>query len=467
MTFAPQFSRRLLAGSTALLAAFMAPAAMAQAPAAKAAAPAAADLVTRGAYVARAADCEVCHTASDGQPNAGGLPFKTPFGTIWSSNITPDVQTGIGGWSEAQFEQAVRHGIRADGAHLYPAMPYTSYVKLSDGDVHALWAYLRARPAVHHAVPTGGMGFPYNQRWALGGWKAINFADTPFTPDAGRDAVWNRGKYLATALGHCEECHTPRNLTMGLSSHAYAGATVDGWQAFNISSDPVAGIGGWSEQELERYLSTGALPGKATAAGGMADVIGHSLRYLTPGDLTALATYIKGVAPQSGAAPSRFAAGAPHDVAAQVRGLAQGQEPSGAQLFAGNCASCHGRTAAGIGTDRYYPSLFHNSAVGAAQPNNLVQVILNGVHRTNGAGQDILMPAFADQLTDAQIARLAGYVIDTYGQGHGAVDAAFVARLRANDPFVLPGWALLGGPLVVAGLGVALVLRRRRRLRRA
>lgn len=449
----PKLTRRLLA----VLAPLLPMAAMAQTPADA--------LIRQGEYVARAADCEVCHTAQGGQPMAGGLPFRTPFGTIYSSNITPDAQTGIGTWSEAQFEQAVRHGIRADGAHLYPAMPYTSYVKLSDADIHALWAYFRAQKPVSRALPTGGMGFPYNQRWALAGWKQINFADTPFTPDAGKDAQWNRGKYLATALGHCEECHTPRNLAMGLSSRAYAGGVIDGWQAFNISSDPVAGIGSWSEKDLERYLSTGSLPGKASAAGGMADVITHSLRYLTPQDLTALATYIKAVPAQSGAAQSRFDTGAAHDAAAPVRGLPIDGEPSGQQLFVANCASCHGRSATGIGADGYYPSLFHNSAVGADTPDNLVQVILTGVHRTDGAGRSIVMPAFAGELTDAQIARLADFVIDTYGQGHSTVDEAFVAKARINEPFVLPGWALIGGPLLlVAGALIAVVLRRRRRI---
>lgn len=454
MTTALPIPRRFRPRLLAALCALMPVAAIAQAPAA--------DLVAQGQYVARAADCEVCHTAIGGQGMAGGLPFKTPFGTIWSSNITPDRDTGIGGWTEAQFEKAVRHGLRADGAHLYPAMPYTSYVKLTDADMHALWAYLRAQKPVKRAAPEGGMGFPYNQRWALGGWKLVNFKDTPFAADAGKDAVWNRGKYLATALGHCEECHTPRNIAMGLSSKAYAGGNIDGWQAFNISSDAQAGIGSWSEKELERYLSTGSLPGKATTAGGMADVIGHSLRYLTPQDLTALATYIKGVAPQSGAAQSRFDTGAPHDAAATVRGQPIGDDPSGAQLFTGNCASCHGRAGTGIGTDRYYPSLFHNSVVGADKPDNLVQVILGGVHRTNGAGQDIVMPAFAGQLTDAQIATLATYVIDTYGPGHGAVDEAFVASARKNEPFVIPGWALIGGPLLVGLLGFLFFWRRHR-----
>lgn len=461
MTIHAKILHRVHAAAVAMLVAAL-PLPVGAQPAGNPPAPGAA-MIARGQYVARAADCEVCHTAIGGQPMAGGLPFKTPFGTMYSSNITPDAQTGIGGWSEAQFDKAVRHGVRADGAHLYPAMPYTSYVKLTDADVSALWAYMRTLAPVRRATRRDGMGFPYNQRWALAGWKLINFSDTPFAADVGKDAVWNRGKYLATALGHCEECHTPRNLAMGISSRAYAGSTIDGWQAFNISSDPVSGIGRWSEKDLERYLSTGALPGKATAAGGMAEVIGHSLRYLTPPDLTALATYIKGAAPQPGATSSRFDAGAPHDTAALVRGLPQGDEPSGAMLFAGNCASCHGRAGAGVGTDRYYPSLFHNSAVGADKPDNLVQIILGGVHRTNGAGQDIMMPAFADQLTDAQIARLATYVIDTYGQGHGTVDAAFVAKARVNEPFVLPGWALIGGPMLVALAGGLWLVRRRRR----
>jgi fructose 5-dehydrogenase cytochrome subunit len=424
---------------------------------------ASADPVSHGEYVTRAADCEVCHTANGGAPFAGNLPFKTPFGTIWSSNITPDARTGIGTWTEAQFARAVRHGVRADGAQLYPAMPYTSYVKLTDQDVAAIWAYLRSLTPVRNVVRHDGMGFPYNQRWALRGWKAVNFSDTPFQAEPGRSAQWNRGKYLATALGHCEECHTPRTMTMGLSSHAYAGAMIDGWQAYNISSDPIAGIGRWSQADLTQYLSTGALPGKATAAGGMADVIGHSLRFLTPQDMAALTTYIKSVAPQAGAAQSRFEAGAPHDVSAVVRGQPVAEDPSGASLFAGNCASCHGRSGSGTGADRYYPSLFHNSAVGADRPNNLVQIILTGVHRTNGAGQDIVMPAFADQLTDAQVARLANYVIDTYGQGPARVDATQVAALRSNAQTVIPGWLLIAAALLVLVAAVAVRLRRRRR----
>ncbi len=440
----------------ALTLAALAPvAALAQAPADAA--------IRHGEYVTRAADCEVCHTSPGGAPYAGGLPFKTPFGTIYASNITPDARTGIGTWTEAQFARAVRHGVRADGAQLYPAMPYTSYVKLTEADVAAIWTYLRTRPAARNVVRDDGMGFPYNQRWALAGWKAINFSDTPFTPDPGKNAEWNRGKYLATALGHCEECHTPRTVTFGLSRHAYAGAMIDGWQAYNISSDPVAGIGSWSQADLTRYLSTGALPGKATAAGGMADVIGHSLRFLTPPDMAALTGYISHVAPQAGSAQSRFDAGAPYDVSAAVRGAPPSDDPSGAALFSGNCASCHGRSGTGTGADRYYPSLFNNSAVGADTPNNLVQIILNGVHRTNGAGQDILMPAFADQLTDAQVARLATYVIDMYGHRNGTVDAAQVTALRNHAQTVIPGWLLVGVPLLV--LFAALVVLRRRLIR--
>jgi len=422
--------------------------------------------IARGEYLTRAADCEVCHTGPGARPYSGGLPMRTPFGTIWSSNLTPDAQTGIGTWTAAQFSRAVRRGIRADGQHLYPAMPYTSYVQLTDADVVAIYAYLHSLAPVRHAVRQDGMGFPYNQRVALAGWNAINFDPAPFRADPAQSAVWNRGKYVAVALGHCQECHTPRNLAMGLGHAAYAGATVDGWQAYNITSSPSAGIGTWSEPDLERYLSTGALAGKATAAGGMADVIGHSLRYLTPADLTALATYVKSIPPQGADGTSRFAFGAPHDVAAIVRDPAQTHPSEGAQLYAGNCASCHGRAGAG-GGNSYYPSLFHNSATGATAPNNLVQVILNGVHRTGNQGQAIAMPAFASQLDDAQAAALANYLIDTYGRGAGKVGAGFVASERSGAVAVIPGWLLIGAPVLLVLLALVFIIWRRRSLKRS
>jgi mono/diheme cytochrome c family protein len=397
----------------------------------------------------------VCHTKPGGAPFAGGLAFNTAFGTINASNITPDPKTGIGGWTDAAFSDAVRHGVRPDGQHLYPAMPYTSYVKLTDEDVRAIHAYLNTLAPVHQETPPNRMGFPYNQRWLMIVWNGLNFKDTGFKALPGHTAQWNRGAYVATALGHCAECHTPRTLLMGLKSdRPLAGAMVDGWQAFNISPDPEAGIGRWSAADLTRYLHTGAAPGKATAGGAMGDVVGHSLRYLNDADLAALVVYLQSQPRQAEVgAPDRFDAGKPADqLEDEVRGLPLGAAPAnGAVLFSGNCASCHGLNGAG-GGERYYPSLFHNSVTGAANAANLVQVILHGVNRVNSKGQTVLMPGFGDQLSDAEVASLTNFVASRFGNPALKVSAHAVGVIRANRVAVLPG-----GLLVAAGLGAGLI----------
>jgi len=425
------------------------------------------DLVKQGEYLSKASDCEVCHTSSAGMTFAGGLAFKTPFGVIYSSNITPDKATGIGNWTEQQFSNALKHGIRADGQNLYPAMPYTSYSKLTDANIHAMYAYFMSLKGINHNPPKNEMGFPYNQRLALKGWNLINFHYKPFEEDPSHSAVWNRGKYVATALGHCEECHTPRNLAMGLSDKAYAGAMVDGWEAFNISSDKESGIGNWSLNDLMQYLRTGALPGKATTGGGMADVISHSLRFLTPEDLKALATYIKSVPAQRTSSRDRSDSGknAQSDITQEVRGMPiDYASPSGAVLFNSNCASCHGITGQGIGENKYYPSLSQNSVVGSDKPNNLVQVILHGVDRVNGAGESIVMPGFEDNLTDAQIATLTNYVRNQLGNKGEQVDTAAVEAIRDNNVTVIPGYLLiLGGVIGVLIIFAVIICIRRRR----
>ncbi len=424
------------------------------------------DLVKQGEYLTKAADCEVCHTAPGGTTFAGGLAFKTPFGVIYSSNITPDKTTGIGNWTEQQFSDALKHGIRADGQNLYPAMPYTSYSKLSDADVQAMYAYFMSIAGMDHNPPANELGFPYNQRLALKGWNLINFHFKPFEEDPHQSAEWNRGKYVATALGHCEECHTPRNLAMGLSDKAYAGAMVDGWEAFNISSDQTSGIGSWSHDDLMQYLRSGSLPGKATTGGGMADVISHSLRFLTPEDLSALATYIKSVPAQQTTSKDRSTAGqnAPSDITQEVRGMPiDDANPSGAVLFNGNCASCHGTRGQGIGDNRFYPSLSQNSVVGSDKPNNLVQIILHGVDRVNGAGEHIVMPGFGDNLSDAQVATLTNYVRTQFGHGGTAVDAPAVKALRENNVTVIPGYLLILAGVIGIVVVIALIMFFRRK----
>src|SRR5579863_978653 len=229
-----------------------------------------ADVVKRGEYLANAADCLVCHTTQGGKAYAGGLGFKLPFGTLYSTNITSDKETGIGNYSDQDFLNAVHRGVRRDGARLYPAMPYTSYTYISDADALAIKAYLFSLPPVRATPPVNTLSFPFNQRWAMMFWSALFNPDTRFAPDTSKSPEWNRGAYLAEALAHCGECHTPRNLAFALDNRRkFGGAITAGWRAFNISSDKSTGIGGWRDEDLVSYLSVGHATGHGSASGPM------------------------------------------------------------------------------------------------------------------------------------------------------------------------------------------------------
>jgi mono/diheme cytochrome c family protein len=264
-------------------------------------APATADVLARGAYLTKAADCIACHTVPEsGKEYAGSVAFKLPFGTIYSSNITPDKETGIGNWSDEEFVRAVREGVRKDGKRLYPAFPYPTYTELSRADVLAIKAYLFSLPPVKQATPENDLSFPFNQRWAMGFWNMVGFKSQRFVADSTKPAAWNTGKYLAT-LGHCAECHTPRNIAFGLKHGSEFGGSVQGgWKAYNISSDPRHGIGAWSEQDLTAYLRKGHAEGRGSASGPMAEVINYSLQHLAPEDTAALVSYLRSVPAQKG-----------------------------------------------------------------------------------------------------------------------------------------------------------------------
>ena len=309
-------------------------------------APPTADALARGEYLAKAADCIACHTVPDsGRPFAGGVPFKLPFGTVYSSNITPDPVTGIGGWSDDDFVRAVQEGVGKDGRHLYPAFPYTSYTQLSRSDVLAIKAYLATLPAYRQANRANELAFPFNQRWALGFWNAAFFKDRRFVADLSKPAEWNSGAYLATALGHCGECHTPRNLGFAMEhGKEFAGEEMQGWRAYNITPHPRYGIGAWSDAQIVGYLRTGLAAGHAAASGPMGEAVSHSLQFLRPEDITALVAYLRSVPAREGkyridvepaAAPAR-------DSAAVGPGGSELPNPSqGLRLFEGACAGCH------------------------------------------------------------------------------------------------------------------------------
>lgn len=423
-------------------------------------------LIQRGEYLAKAADCVACHTTEGGKPFAGGLAFKTPMGTLYSPNITPDKQTGIGNWSDEDFLNALHKGIGKNGEHLYPAFPYTSFASLSDEDVKAIRAYLMSLPAVHQPPKENQMPFPFNQRYLMAAWNLINF--TPQNIDPQQD----RGHYLAVALGHCAECHSPRTLTMGLNSSKYlGGGSVDGWTAFNITPDLTAGIGQWSVDDIKTYLKTGNLPGKAQAAGPMAEVIRNSTRFMTEEDLTALAQYLKTVPAIADTQNSRFADGNAHADPSVIMPRSQISAASNDPhlLFSTTCTTCHGISGQGT-PDHKIPSLFHNSVTGAATPDNLALVILQG-SKTTLNFNDASMPAFADELTDTQIATLVNYVRQQYGNADNPITPQRVGELRNGEMAASPltqvmKYAVIAVVIVILLLAWVIIRKRKRQPRR-
>jgi mono/diheme cytochrome c family protein len=392
------------------------------------------DLVKRGEYLARAGDCIACHTSDKGRPFAGGLAISTPFGTIYTPNITPDPDTGIGRWTDADFLRAMHQGIGKEGERLYPAFPYAEYTKVTDQDVQAIRAYLNTVVPVHYTPPPNEMRFPFNQRWLMVFWNMFNFDEGRFVPDPKQSAEWNRGAYLVEGLAHCGECHTPRNFTQGLqASERLSGAIQAGWHAYNITPHKTSGIGGWSDQDIVSYLSTGIAQGRANAAGPMAEVVSDSTQYLNGEDLRSIAVYLRSLKPvDHGERRSRAEWGAPASDAMALRGV-RIDGVNGAQLFLANCASCHQWTGEGVGAGASgaYPSLIHNSVTGAGDANNLAMVILHGVHRTT-KDADVLMPAFDRELTDAQIAAVTNYVTSRFGNPQSTVSVEQVGQLRAT-----------------------------------
>jgi mono/diheme cytochrome c family protein len=385
--------------------------------------------IERGQYLARAADCAACHTAEGGAPFAGGRAFVLPFGTLYSTNITPDKETGIGNYSDANFLDAIHKGIGRDDTKLYPAMPFASYTYMTDADAGAIKAYLFSLKPVHAPTPQNTLGFPFNQRALMGVWALLFNPDKRFEPRPQRDAQWNRGAYLVEAMEHCGECHTPRNLMQALNDRQkFAGAVQAGWRAYNITSDPKSGIGAWSEADLAHYLALGHADGRGTATGPMGEAVDHSLGYLTQGDIIAMVTYVRSVSgiatsdlpePKTSPAPSSFAEG----VAANV-------DSRGKAVYAGACAGCHDWT----GVSPVLPSATLTGVRSVNDPTatNVVQIILTGAHRlTAGAGPT--MPAFGSAYSDAEIASLANYVTARFGAQPSAVTAEKIATLRAQD----------------------------------
>jgi mono/diheme cytochrome c family protein len=384
-----------------------------------------ADIVTRGEYLARAADCEVCHTAPGGAAYAGGLAFSLPFGTLYSTNITTDKETGIGDYSDADFLNAVQRGIRKDGARLYPAMPYPSYTHMTDADALAIKAYLLSRPAVRAANRADTLGFPFNQRWSMIFWSWFFNANSRFKPNTAQSPQWNRGAYLAEALAHCGECHTPRNLAFALDNRKkFAGAEAAGWQAFNITSDKGSGIGGWSDDDLAAYLAKGHALNHGTAAGSMGEAVDQSFSHMTAADISALVVYLRSVpAIASADLPAATAPPAP----ASSADIKVSADALGKKVFEEACVSCHDWT--GVSAISPYATLTGARTVNDPAGTNVAQIVISGTRRLTPKGI-ISMPAFGAAYSDNEIAAVVYYVTGRFGSKPSGITDKEVARLR-------------------------------------
>jgi mono/diheme cytochrome c family protein len=386
-----------------------------------------ATLIERGAYLARAADCVVCHTAKGGVPFAGGRPLVLPFGTLYSTNITADLDTGIGRYTDGNFLDAVHKGIGPGNTKLYPAMPFASYTYMSDADALAIKAYLFSLQPVHSPAPVNTLSFPFNQRALVKLWALLFNGDKRYEPNLDRSAAWNRGAYLAEAMGHCGECHTPRNWFFALNNRAkFAGALEDGWRAYNITSDRRNGVGSWGDADLAHYLSIGHADGRGTAAGTMGEAVDQSLSYLTPGDISAMVVYLRTVpAVATAGLPERK--DTPADAASE---FAANGDTRGKVIYAGDCSGCHGWT--GVTPLLPVATLTGTRAVNDPSATNVAQVILAGGmrHYSDDASN---MPAFGSIYSNAEIASVANFVTAQFGAAGSQLTAENVARMRAAD----------------------------------
>jgi mono/diheme cytochrome c family protein len=371
--------------------------------------------VERGRYLALAGNCAGCHTTRGGQPYAGGLPLETPFGTIYSSNLTPDTQAGIGGWSSAHFWRAMHNGRSKDGRLLYPAFPYPNFTQVTREDSDAIYAYLRSvAPA---AVPNKAhrLRFPYDTQAALAVWRALSFKPETFVANAGKPAEWNRGAYLVDGLGHCIACHGSRNslgateTQLGLSGGLIA---VENWYAPSLNDPREAGVAEWAAADVVALLKSGVAP-RGSVMGPMADVVFRSTQYLSDADLTAMASYLEdlpGVAKAE--APARTTVPNRRDLGTMARG---------GKIYDQRCAYCHGDQ--GQGATGAYPPLAGNRAVNMARPTNLIQVVSHGgfLPSTPGNPRPYGMPPFGQVLDAAEVAAVLTYIRGSWGNDSAPV----------------------------------------------
>ncbi|MBV4476813.1 c-type cytochrome [Pseudomonas botevensis] len=389
-------------------------------------------LVARGEYVAPLSDCVACHSVPGGAPFAGGLEMATPLGAIHATNVTPDRETGIGNYSLAQFDRAVRHGVAPGGRRLYPAMPYPSYAKLSDDDVRALYAFfMKGVAPVKQANIPSDIPWPLNMRWPVALWNGVFTDSAPYVEKAGQDPLWNRGAYIVQGAGHCGSCHSPRGLAFNekaldeSGTPFLAGALLDGWYAPSLRNDHNTGLGRWTEPEIVQFLKTGRNQ-HAVVFGSMTEAFNNSTQFMNDEDLAAIARYLKSLPGdhQRDGTPWQY-----QSVAATK------PNTPGAHTYETRCASCHGLD--GKGQPEWMPPLAGATSALASENASAINITLNGSQRVVAAGvpDAYRMPAFREQLSDQQIAEVLTYVRSTWGNRSEAVDAKAVSKLREHtDP---------------------------------
>lgn len=383
----------------------------------------------RGLYLTRMGDCEACHTNDPAKPFAGNNPLKTPFGTIYSANLTPDDQTGLGRWSAADFYKAMNEGKEPDGERLYPAFPYTHFTYITREDSDDIFAYLQTLRPVHQEIKPPQFPWPLNERVAMLGWNWLNFEDKQFQPNPDKSPAWNRGHYIAEGLGHCALCHSPKNVLGAekAGNDAYTGGMAEGWFAPSLRGTGHGGLADWSKEEIVSFLKNGRNE-HATAFGPMAEVVSDSTRYLTNSDLSDLATYLKDL---------------PEDQNGQKTSGQTGQQTAsntdqsssvGKQIYDAQCSACH--MADGKGVPNMFPGLVRSGIVHGDNTTTLVKLILQGgvAPQTEAFPTPQAMPAFDWKLTDAQIAAVTSYVRSAFGNNASAISADDVKSLReANE----------------------------------
>ncbi|BBH46298.1 c-type cytochrome [Pseudomonas sp. KU43P] len=390
-------------------------------------------LVSRGEYVARLSDCVACHSLPGGKPFAGGLEMATPLGAIHATNVTPDHATGIGAYSLADFDRAVRHGVAPGGKRLYPAMPYPSYAKLSDDDVRALYAFFMngVQPAQQANIPSD-IPWPLNLRWPIALWNGLFAPTTPYAAKPGQEALWNRGAYIVQGPGHCGSCHTPRGLAFNEKAldeggaPFLAGALLDGWYAPSLRNDHNTGLGRWDEAQIVQFLKTGRNQ-HAVVFGSMTEAFNNSTQFMADDDLAAIARYLKSLPGDAGrdGTPWQYQADATNE---------RLNSPGG-HTYVTRCATCHGLD--GKGQSEWMPPLAGATSALAKEDASAINITLNGSQRIVAAGlpDAYRMPAFRELLSDQEIADVLSFVRSTWGNHGGAVDAQAVGKLRGHtDP---------------------------------